>query len=160
MCSCDDGDPPRVFDSRLRKARPLGHPYECCECGYEILHGDWFEDVNGLWEGGWDEFRTCLKCVARRRAWIAIECSPVFTQLHETIAECIMGWHWNAPLKRDERCIDRNAGRAYLTALKDARAVLRAEVQKLEAERAQRYRQAGAKREALKRQRAHLGEGI
>jgi len=158
MCSCDDGDPPRVFESRLRKARPLGHPYECCECGNEILHGDWYEDVNGLWSDSWDSFATCLRCAARRNAWAAIECAPAFTRLGETIHECLTANDYDG--KRMVRRIDHAAGRDYFVALRTARAALRSEVQKLEAVRAERYRQAGAKREALKRQRAHLGEGI
>lgn len=163
MCSCEDGNPPRVFERRLRKARPLRLPYECCECGYEILHGDWFEESRGLWEGGWDSFRTCLKCAARRKAWAAIECHPVFTQLRETITECLVTrntYHDLAGQRRIRRVVDRDVGRMYLVALRAARAALRAEIELLERNRADRYADAGRRRELAKRVASHLGEGI
>lgn len=160
MCSCEDGEAPRVFETRLRSSR---REHRCCECARPIPHGAWYEDANGLWDDRWDSFSTCLRCAARRNAWAAIECAPAFKQLRETI-ECMTRRVWRG---RDAngrsiyaRHIDRKAGRQYLAALRAARSALQGQVAKLEAERAARYSQAGKRREALKRQRAHLGEGI
>lgn len=158
MCSCEDGEQPRVFERQMRKARRRAH--SCCECGFTIGSGDWYEESRGLWGDAWDSFRTCLKCATRREAWASIECRPAFTQLRETIHECLMTWNYDPGVQRDRRSIDRGVGRQYLAAMRAARAELRAKVQLLERNRAERYAAAGRRRELAKRVSSHLGEGI
>jgi hypothetical protein len=154
MCGCEDGDQPKVFESVLRKARNMRHAngYRCCECDRCILHGDWYEEAGGLWDTTWDSYRTCLRCVARREAWNAVEgCRPPFEELTEAIIECI----------REMR--DKLLGsdtRPYLLALRKARADLREQVAKLEAQRDERYHLAGVAREERKKALAWCGSGI
>ena len=58
MCLCDN--PPAIYERHEVKARK---PWVCCECLSDIAVGERHEHVKGLWEGHWDEFRTCLRCV-------------------------------------------------------------------------------------------------
>lgn len=65
MCYCDV-DPPRVYSSAKRKARKR---YRCQECGGSIERGEKYEYVSGLWQGGWEEHRTCGYCLEIRK-WL------------------------------------------------------------------------------------------
>lgn len=49
------------------KVHEQSHPiarkeHQCCECGETIAKGVKHELVKGLWDGGWDTYRTCLMC--------------------------------------------------------------------------------------------------
>lgn len=157
MCTCDDGDPPKVIERTLRQAR-AGYP--CCECSRRIQHGNWYDETRGLWGDSWDTFRTCLRCEARREAWTAVECAPVFGQLSEAIRECLVTTDYDRGIGRARRHIDRVAGREYLLALRAARDSVRVEVARLVSARAERYRLAGVAREQRKRALADVGGGI
>ena len=43
-------------------------PHKCIECDALISTGDKYELVEGLWEGEWRRFKTCLNCSAVREA--------------------------------------------------------------------------------------------
>jgi hypothetical protein len=143
MCECEVDEPPKVFERRLRLSRG---DYHCCECAKSIPRGAWYEDASGLWDESWNYFRTCLRCVARREAFHAIEgCWPALEELRDTIVECMResdGWA------------------EYGRALRKARVQVREHVASLESARAERYRLAGVAREERKRALACLGEGI
>lgn len=162
MCSCSDGDGPKVFERVLRKARPLKSVagYQCCECAREIKRGDWHEEVSGLWGESWDQFRTCLRCVARREAWRVVECAPVFGSLRETIVECLVTNDYDRGIGRMRRHIDRKVGLEYIVALRAARAKFNTELEAEERLRSEHYAIAGQKREAKKKILAWLGDGI
>ena len=72
MCSCDY-DAPAVYDRKERRARTA---HRCSECARPIRTGETYEDVRGLWDGRWDRFRTCSRCLDLRRfAEDRAECS-------------------------------------------------------------------------------------
>lgn len=38
-------------------------PWTCCECGDAIDVGDLHEHAKLLYDGAWDEYRTCARCM-------------------------------------------------------------------------------------------------
>lgn len=59
MCWCGDG--PDVFEQRTIKARK---PHECSECLRDIAPGEMYVRSDGLWDGTWAHFATCVRCDA------------------------------------------------------------------------------------------------
>lgn len=62
MCSCDhDWDTmPSFYKEETRTARKVHKCSECyCAC---IQPGDKYRVVSGLWEGKFEEFKTCAAC--------------------------------------------------------------------------------------------------
>ena len=55
---CDDPIDPLFFD--VRTARKL---WVCGECGDEIKPGYPYEHAHGLYDGVWEDYRTCARCV-------------------------------------------------------------------------------------------------
>lgn len=154
MCSCGDGEPPRVYAERYRKARK---PLACSECRNAVQRGSWYVDIQGLWGDSWDNFRQCLLCHARYAAWQKVECSAIMAELHGTIIQCLVTHDYFSSREqgvRHRRTIDRETGRAYLVAKRAARARIDVEVNDTEAAHRQRYSAAAVAREAAKRLRA------
>ncbi len=56
----DDGDPFDFVQEDLRHSRK---PWKCCECGDDIPVGSLYQHVHGLYDGQWDDYRTCARCV-------------------------------------------------------------------------------------------------
>lgn len=52
-------NPPEVYSETPRRARK---DHTCCECGKEIMQGETYIDISGLWEGEWDSFKMCDAC--------------------------------------------------------------------------------------------------
>ena len=83
-------DLPDVCTISTPKARK---PHKCCECKKEINIVDFYENVKGKWNGSFDEFKTCMRCVAIRSDYISSECGydvdeyPPFGQLFEYIRQ-------------------------------------------------------------------------
>jgi len=69
-CLCLDVDEPgpAVCATSTRTARKEHH---CCECGELIGKGQRYENVRGLWDGHWSEFKTCAPCAAIRRDFLS-----------------------------------------------------------------------------------------
>lgn len=155
MCSCGDGEPPRVYAERYRKARK---PLACSECTRIVQRGSWYVDIQGLWGDSWDNFRQCLNCHARYAAWQKVECGAIMTQLHESIVECLVqrssGFISATREYWRRRTIDRETGRAYLAAKRASRARIDVEVNDAAAAQQKRYSAAAVAREAAKRLRA------
>lgn len=153
MCGCD-GEGPRVFEQRWRKATARSRElHRCCECRRTIQLDEWHQESSGYWES-WSRYRTCQRCVARREAWSDIDgCAPAFGQLIECILEPMVNRCMRV------RHIDRVLGREYLRGLRVARESVRATIAQLGAQRAERRRNANIARWA-KRAPTHLGEGI
>lgn len=66
MCcplSSDDGNSAKVSRTATHIARK---EHWCCECREAILVGAKYERTEGLWDGRWDTFKTCLSCVEIR----------------------------------------------------------------------------------------------
>lgn len=59
-CSDDTGEMPQFHVVNLRRAQK---PHNCCECGEIIAVGEQYEDVRGKWDGVFERYITCLKCV-------------------------------------------------------------------------------------------------
>ncbi|MCA3700603.1 MAG: hypothetical protein IOB84_12575 [Brevundimonas sp.] len=62
MCGCDD-IPAQVYRRESRRSRT---PRTCFECAAAIPPGTPHEVAAGLWDGEWDTFRTCQRCIALR----------------------------------------------------------------------------------------------
>jgi hypothetical protein len=68
-CSCIcgdfdfDGDSASVCETKMRTARK---DHICCECSEKIEKGKKYEHSRGLWEGGWETYKTCEVCVRIR----------------------------------------------------------------------------------------------
>lgn len=65
-CVCDY-DPPEFWNKAMRKA---AKPHKCYECGGTIQRGETHEYVSGKWEGCFNDFRTCSRCVELRE-WLS-----------------------------------------------------------------------------------------
>lgn len=64
-CWCDY-DPPEFWSSAIRTARK---PHRCDECPRTIAPGEQYEAVAGKWEGYFDTFKTCARCLDIRQ-WV------------------------------------------------------------------------------------------
>src|SRR3712207_563056 len=96
MCSCD-AEPASVMTVTIRHARK---PHRCCECAGEILPGQPYEYVSGIWQGQADSYKTCIACAEDRKALKAPwRCIP-FGALLDCYAEEV-GW------KDVWACLDR-----------------------------------------------------
>jgi hypothetical protein len=60
-----------VHRARVVKARK---EHRCDECGETIKARDLYENATGLWEGIWETYKTCARCVLVRsdffRGWL------------------------------------------------------------------------------------------
>lgn len=59
----DDYDPATVHSTKTIRARK---EHTCTECGETIKVGLLYEAVRGKWDGRWDYFKTCARCVLVR----------------------------------------------------------------------------------------------
>jgi len=81
-CSQDYGDTPTYHRERDVVARK---EHVCCECGETIQPGTRYERVDGVWDGEWSIFCTCLTCANIR----SLYCSAwVYGGLDEALCEC------------------------------------------------------------------------
>lgn len=69
MCDCMN-DPPVFYEAHTVKGRKT---HKCSECLRVIEKGEHHEYVRGLWEGDFDQFRTCSDCLELRHD-LKIEC--------------------------------------------------------------------------------------
>lgn len=63
--TCDDIEPPACVTVRIRRAQK---EHRCCECRRGIRPGARYEYVSGIWDSRAASYKTCLRCVAIRRA--------------------------------------------------------------------------------------------
>lgn len=56
---CGDAEPFVISRSEYPKARKI---HKCCECGSDIDPGEKYQKITGLFEGSWEEFKTCQIC--------------------------------------------------------------------------------------------------
>lgn len=83
MCDCD---PPTLYNQSWPTAQKA---HRCCECSKAIAPGEKYQRVEGLWDGEWNTYKTCVSC-ARLREGIAsdirrvdpLDCGPCFGELH------------------------------------------------------------------------------
>lgn len=75
-CVCDY-DGPEIYFSELRKARKV---HVCEECRARIQPGEQYENASGKWDGRFDQFKTCSRCIALRD-WVKAHV-PCFCWAH------------------------------------------------------------------------------
>lgn len=80
-CYCDY-DPPEFHSRYIRVARKS---HKCEECGGPILSGERYEYVAGKWEGYFNYFKTCERCVDLRQ-WVQNNV-PCFCWAHGNMTE-------------------------------------------------------------------------
>lgn len=83
-CSYDVDDYVEILSDNVVKARKQ---HICLECGEPIKPGDKYEDVNGIYEGEFVNYKTCLPCVAIRKRYCPN--GWLYGGLREHITECI-----------------------------------------------------------------------
>lgn len=57
-------DLPKAFREYQRKARK---DHKCCECRRLILKGSHYIYSSGIWDGGPDSYKTCIRCDRLRK---------------------------------------------------------------------------------------------
>ena len=86
-CTCvyvDEYSAPDMYRSMMRVARKS---HLCCECGKTINPKETYEYVSGMWEGEFDNHKTCLVCVEIRNIFF---CDGwLFESLYEFLTEHI-----------------------------------------------------------------------
>ena len=71
-CYCDYERP----DFYFRSAHRARVAHKCYECGARILPGELYEVARGKWDGDFDQFKTCCRCLALREWVVAhVPCS-------------------------------------------------------------------------------------
>lgn len=85
-CSVDVDYGDRLAPVRI-VTRTARVPHTCCECGEEIKPGKRYEHVRGMCVGDWQDFKTCMPCVAIRDKHCP--CGFYYGTLKETIQECL-----------------------------------------------------------------------
>lgn len=63
MCECDA---PSVHHETFLRARK---EHTCCECGVTVRKGDVHQFIQGVWDGQWSRYRSCIEC-AQVRDWV------------------------------------------------------------------------------------------
>ena len=86
-CNYEDG--PDVFNEVLKKARKS---HVCCECRSIINIGDEYQNITGLWDGHWSEYKTCEKCADLRESLEEVDC-PYYGGL----VNCFVEWLRTGP---------------------------------------------------------------
>lgn len=76
---CFDTDPVDVFNEKWRVA---AKDHRCCECGAVIRKGALYQRVTMLYEGIWDDFKTCEQCADLRDSLSEVDC-PYYRGLSE-----------------------------------------------------------------------------
>lgn len=68
-CSCEifvdnDYEGPSFHTVKMIKSRKK---HKCCECKRTIEKGEEYEKTSGMWDGRFDEFKTCSDCISLRK---------------------------------------------------------------------------------------------
>ena len=80
-CACDY-NAPSAYSRTMPRARKR---HKCCECRGGILPGEQYERVFGVWDGDWNTFITCARCIDIR-TWTKNNV-PCLCWCHEQIIE-------------------------------------------------------------------------
>jgi hypothetical protein len=90
-----DYDPAEFYSATIRKARKQ---HKCFECRGFIEPGEQFEYVAGCWDGNFDYFKTCCRCVDLR-TWVKNNIPCVcwaHGNLHDDLLENVRAASWRA----------------------------------------------------------------
>jgi hypothetical protein len=78
---------PKFYSKSMRVARKA---HKCYECGNKIEPGTRYENVSAKWEEGFEEFKTCPKCLELRDYTICHGHIPCLCWSHGSmIDDCI-----------------------------------------------------------------------
>jgi len=77
-----DYDPPSAFWVSNPRARKK---HRCGECYTDILSGETYEKVAGVWSGEFDHHKTCVACVRLREWLITEDCDWFFGGIYECL---------------------------------------------------------------------------
>jgi hypothetical protein len=80
-------DMPAVYNETFPKARKQ---HKCCECHRDIQPGEKYQRSEGLWEGEWMTFKTCMLCYDLRKKIafsLPYDEAPAFGELREWAQE-------------------------------------------------------------------------
>lgn len=83
-CSLDGYEGPEFCHDSFPIARKT---HVCCECRENILPGQKYHKVVGIWDGRWETFKTCMPCYQIRERYCPR--GYIFEMLRETISECL-----------------------------------------------------------------------
>lgn len=81
-CYCDYDEVAKVYEAKVVMARK---PHRCNECGVTIQSRERYERVGSLFDGRWDTYRTCARCLDLREFVKAHV--PCFCWYHENMRE-------------------------------------------------------------------------
>lgn len=94
-CYCDY-DPPEFYAAKIRLAKKQ---HKCGECAGYIKLGERYEHVVGKWDGYFDTFKTCERCIDLQ-TWVKnnVPCfCPVHGNMDTSMREAIDGAYDRAP---------------------------------------------------------------
>lgn len=84
------------YEASRQQMRTATVAHKCTECYRLIEPGEKYEVTDGLMDGHWDHWKTCLHCLAARD-WLIQECSGyVYASVLEDLLE-----HWQGELMRE-----------------------------------------------------------
>ncbi len=82
-CSDYDSDGPKVFEEfYVRRSRK---PHTCCECREPIAIGSTYVCTEGLWDGSWSRYRTCVVCNRIREDYCAAPYGQLWPYLESAL---------------------------------------------------------------------------
>jgi len=68
MCSCNSSGPDFYSETVVTAAKP----FSCEECSRHVLSGEVYIRASGKWDGEFDSFKLCRRCVAMMTSAIRI----------------------------------------------------------------------------------------
>ena len=75
---CFYGEPPSFFDSHIVKRARKAH--RCTDCREDILPGESYEHIAGVWEGDFETYKVCARCYWDRsrveQHELSVGCAP------------------------------------------------------------------------------------
>jgi hypothetical protein len=77
-----EGEQPSAIWERFQRARK---PHKCCECYAEILPGDRYQVVSGVWGGEFSNYKSCSPCAWIRNTMRDGGEASCFTELKEAM---------------------------------------------------------------------------
>jgi len=83
-CSIQDYEGPSIYNESFPKSRK---EHKCCECGEVIPVGVKYHKVEGLWDGSFSTYKTCMFCYEMREKHL--EHGFIFGELWCCMMDCL-----------------------------------------------------------------------
>ena len=109
-CSCDIDEAADVYVTKVKKARVQ---HRCEECFNAILPGEQYHEARMLYDGSWERYTTCCRCMALE-AWVKAHI-PCFNQcrMHGRLLDDVHSTLEDVLLKNDVPGLKFGALRRY-----------------------------------------------